>query len=386
MDNQKLEKDYREAVQQMYKAIVVEGTQAYAPLDAARTSANVFHLLPQVPVDAHPELLRQIYFNQRRAHADQYHLDVLLRNVTEEGVGLSAIFGGRPSIVCAYHYGAYRLVLPHLMTRGVKVSMLIDHRVAQAQGTDFQDILGRMCAQRGLPAENFRIRDTANPSMLLSLMRDIRAGYSVLVFLDGNIGADRDPGESAHTIPVPFLDATLHSRGGVAALSHMARCPIVPVLTPRTHEAVWASRFEALAPIVPENEARDAYVRRACAAMWSPLDWILRVDPLPWESWRYVDRSLDLDQLQARHRLSHDDADPAQVMFDDQRYALSDENDEPVLFDRLTYRVRTITPTMFGFLQQFRGTPRSRDDALAQPKMTPQAWRQLVTLGVLKAA
>jgi hypothetical protein len=120
--------------------------------------------------------------------------------------------------------------------------------------------------------------------------------------------------------------------------------------------------------------------------MWATLDAALRANPLPWESWRYMDRSMDLAQVQARHRVLCTHADPQHVVFDEHRYALSYENAKWVLFDRVTYRLRTITPTMYGFLQQFRGTASSRVDALAQSKMTPDIWRQLITLGVLKAA
>jgi KDO2-lipid IV(A) lauroyltransferase len=378
--------EYVQAVAQLRASILGDQSQAYTPVETARTSANLFHLRPEIPVDLHADLTRRIYFHQRRAHLDQFFLDALVPGVHEIGPQVTIPLSGSPAIVCTYHYGPYRLLLPHLLLRGVKVSMLIDQRVADAQGGELEDILRRFCTRWNLPQENFRIRDTSKPGMLLSLRRDLRAGYSVLVFIDGNIGADRDMGAGEHTAPVPFLDATLHSRTGVAVLANMARVPIVPVLMKRSVHDELTNELHALAPIGPGYGEREDCVRHACVAMWQPLDAALRADPLPWESWRYVDRSLDLAQLQARHPPSPGDGDPSRVIFNEERFALDASNAEPVLFDRVTYRLRPLSPSLLRFLEQFRGTPRSCEYALAQPKMTPATWRQLLDLGVLQAA
>lgn len=378
--------EYLQAVTQLRQSILGDPAQAHTPVEAARISANLFHLRPDLPVDSHAQITRRIYFHQRRAHLDQFHLDALVPGVHEIGPQVTIPLAGTPAIVCTYHYGAYRLVLPHLLLRRVKVAMLIDRRVADAQGAEFEGILRGFCTRWNLPQDYFRIHDTSRPSMLLSLRRDLRAGYTVLVFIDGNIGSDRDTGEGEHTVPVPFLGATLHSRTGVAVLSHLAKVPIVPVLMKRSEHDELSHELHALAPIGPGSGERKDYVRHACAAMWQPLDDALRADPLPWESWRYVDRSLDLVQLQARHPASPSDGDPLRVILNEERFALDASHAEPVLFDRVTYRLRPLSPSLLRFLEQFRGTPRSSQYALAQPKMTPATWRQLLDAGILQSA
>lgn len=374
--------NYRNAVEDLRRQVFEDQSAAYSKYDAGRTSASLFHLCPHLDTAEHPRLLRYIYFNQRRAHLDQYHLELLVPNVSVEGDGAQALFSGQPSIVCSYHYGAYRLVLPYLLSRGLKISMLIDHRVADAQGKDFDAILGAFCATRGLPSENFRIRDTANPTMLLSLVRDIRAGFTVLVFVDGNIGAGQD--NSEHFTPLPFLGATLRSRVGVAVVSHLAKCPIIPVLAPRDEDALWGTRFQVCAPITPDGQDRETYAARASGALWTPLENAIADAPLPWESWRYVDRSLDIAALEARHPVAVADTDPDAVVFNARRFVLDEGESSPVLFDRVNYRVHTISSILFQFLKQFLDMPRSRHYALSQPKMNEAMWRKLIEMGVLQ--
>lgn len=378
-----LKEKYQIAVADLRRKIIDERSSAYDKYDTGRVSASLFHLRPDISIAQHPDILPQIYFNQCCAHADQYHLDLLVPNVSAQGDGMATLFGGQPSIVCAFHYGAFRLVLPFALSRGLKISMLIDHRVAEAQGKDFKNILQQFCSDRNLPETNVRIRDTANASMLLSLVRDIRAGYTVLVFLDGNIGAGQDVNPNVHAVPVDFLGATLHSRMGVAILSYLTQCPIIPVLTPRVPDCLWATQFQAHAPILPNDTERDAYVGSACAAMWAPLEQAVRKDLLPWESWRYVDRSLDIQELQARHCPVPEAVESGVVLFNDRRFVLADDYNEPILFDRAAYRVHTITPTLFKLLRQFVGTPHSKQYALAQPRMSPATLKQLVDAGVL---
>ncbi len=383
MDSTAKEK-YQNTVEELHRKIFDDRTLAYSKYDTGRTSASLFHLRPEIAIAQHSHILRQIFFNQRRAHADQYHLDLLIPNVSVEGEGAATLFSGLPTIMCSFHYGAYRLVLPYALSRGLKISMLIDHRVAKDQGRDFQEILSTFCAARNLPNANVRIRDTANPAMLLSLIRDIRAGFTILVFIDGNMGAGQGTNANDHTTPIDFLGAKLHSRMGVTMVSHLAKCPIIPVLAHRDANCLWTTRFHVFAPIAPKGDTeRDTYLFRASSALWAPLEQAVREDPVPWESWRYVDRFLDIEALRAPHQQLYRDAEPEIVVFNDRRFVLANDYKEPILFDRATYRVHTITPTLFKYLHQFVGMPRSRQYALTQPKMSLGTWRKLVDMDVL---
>jgi hypothetical protein len=384
--NSGLQEKYETKISQLRRDIVELCVDTrYSTLQKARASASLFHLLPNIAVEHHPETLRRIDFYQCWAAQDQLHLDLLLPHTELAGDGLDCVISGVPKIICAFHYGSYRLILPLLLRSELKISMLIDHRVADTQSSEFHSILHQYCATEQIPESNYKIRDTSSPSVLLSLIRDIRAGYCVLIFIDGNLSIGGAKADRDHTVPVPFLGATLFSRAGLAVLSHVAKCPIVAMLAHRNPDCVWRNRIVAHEPIEAGNSDRPSFVPKVCAALWKTLQDALTADPLPWEPWRYVDNFLDLESLAQRQQSLSGKSQPLEtVTFNTQRFALEISHNQYALFDRATYMIYNISAAFFNFLSLFYSNPRPRDFALTHPSMNTKLWTKLLDMGVLQ--
>jgi hypothetical protein len=384
--NTGLQEKYETKISQLRRDIVeLHIDTRYSTLQKARASASLFHLLPNIDVEDHPQTLRKIDFYQCWAAQDQFHLDLLAPSTELTGEGRDRVICDAPKIICAFHYGSNRLILPLLLRSGQKISMLIDHRVADTQSSEFHSILHQYCATEQIPESNYKIRDTSSPSVLLSLIRDIRAGYSVLIFLDGNLSIGGAKGDRDHTVPVPFLGATLFSRAGLAVLSHVAKCPIVAMLAHRNPDCTSRNRVVAHEPIEAGDSDRSSYVPKVCAALWKTLQDALAADPIPWEPWRYVDNFLDLESLAKRQQRLPDNSQPPEtIAFNTQRFALENSHVQYALLDRATYMIYNISAAFFNFLSLFYSNPRTRDFALTHPGMNAKLWKKLLDMGVLQ--
>lgn len=130
-------------------------------------------------------------------------------------------------------------------------------------------------------------------------------------------------------------------------------------------------------PIHVDGDDRDALCQRACASVWHTLGDRLMIEPEQWESWRYVDLSLDLEDLVGRHATRGPQGiDQGPLRFNDQRYMLSLEGDEATLYDRLGYRVIPINRSLFDELARASAEPGYKIESR-------KLLRQCVDLGVL---
>lgn len=221
---------------------------------------------------------------------------------------------------------------------------------------------------------------------MLTLLRDLRDGYSVLTFIDGNLGVGADSKDQGHRLSVTFLGASLYARTGMAHLSRMAKCPILPVVTRRDQADPRLNHIEVLGPIMPELQDREAHALNVVSELWRILAEKVKRVPTQWESWRYIDRSLDLASLAIRYQMPERTVDELhEILFNDHRYAISDDEKAPILFDRVSYRSYFISRALIDFLREFVGNPRTRDFALSHSQMTSSALARFIERGILSA-
>jgi lauroyl/myristoyl acyltransferase len=309
--------------------------------------ANFYHLCPELPWSAVLAAARALYRNQRRATIDLQHLAELMPQVdVRDRSGLS--IGREPAIFCASHYAGYRLIGPLLMSLKVPVTIVIDRHVARAQGDSFSDALYRYARRMRLPKDCFVFRDTSEPSLLLGLARDVRAGRSLLFYLDGNSGSDASTARNDHTIAVDFLGNRLTSRAGIPSLSAMTGAPVVPIRMSRS-----AGVTENLAEFLPAmrlgNDDCSTFVRNVLQMLWSLIGEQVEVDPTQWESMRYVNKFV---------RFGADRRDPADrlptgtIVFDRDRFSVRPDLKEKIIFDRRTLQLHTIGDPLATLLEQ----------------------------------
>lgn len=153
---------YWDGISELKQKVFHSMAKTYSKLEQGRISASLFHLRPEIPVPDHELTIRDIYFHQRWAERDQNHLELLVPALRQTGAGLALLDSSSVKVLCGFHLGSYRLIVPYTLSRGMKVSMLIDKRVAEKQASDFYRLVGEFCTALHIPQASFRIRDTSS--------------------------------------------------------------------------------------------------------------------------------------------------------------------------------------------------------------------------------
>lgn len=346
----------------------------------ATVSASLYNLLPKLPVADYQAAVARIRTAERLATVDQRHFNAIIPALELTGEPVDPAAG--PAIYCSYHLGPYRVAVPYLVNCGVPLTVVTDKGVQKQQGDVFKKLMRQFCDDHEIPIENCQWRDTSEGSLLLSLVRDLRQGRSVFFYIDGNTSVnDTVSARQKNTLLVPFMGASIFARAGVATLSHLAKCRIVPIIMRRNLASAKCVTADIKQPFVVESSDRAAHNRHATAWMWSILETELNCDPFSWEPWRYVHRFLDLEPIEKAER--DDPVEPslfnneASLAFDDRRFAMGGYADENYLFDRKLYKFYPISRKFRAALEQASRT------GVAAKALGPHITNRLITMRAL---
>lgn len=323
-------------------------------------SASLYNLLPAVPLADHDALIKDMLFHQQWAVRDQVHLQ-LVDELIADGEQHCGAAQDKPTIFCSYHLGSYRLLIPYLVSKKIKFTLLIDSAVANLQRRDFDEVARRAAQWFGAPEDCCNIIDTAQGGVMFTMLRQLKQGRSLVVFIDGNSGVDAGRSGVDNRIAVDFFGQILDARKGVAYMSHMANVSMTPVVLSRDPGDLWKNHISFRAPVVPDAaEEKDAYARRAVQNLYHILEAAIASHPQQWESWFYVEQSLLLSKVEPEAR-PHDVnslADDTCLAFDNARFSLTvPAENECLLFDRKHYRSTFISPAFMAFLAMFTAHP-----------------------------
>ncbi|WP_080237189.1 lysophospholipid acyltransferase family protein [Spirosoma rigui] len=299
-------------------------------------SANMENIMPFIPRSQHESLFRELLLQQAFTTFDQQCLSA------GDLVKLSGAYDvftkmEGPKIYCTYHLGSYRQLTSVLFRNGVDCVLLVGNTMNRQQGGDLQAHIDGLREKHGL-TNVFRIVETGSPSAGLTVLRELKAGRSLIVYVDGSPETAPEPGEENQFLSVKFGHRRVMTRKGVGYLSHAAGVPIVPVVSYR--KASLTNVLHFLNPIRPIRESnRDMYCQEAMQQLYDAFWPYLSRYPGQWEGWNYIQSFLEPEAPQrgTNGRRS------ARPVFNQDRYSLCDLEQAPILFDRRLYQTYEIT-------------------------------------------
>ncbi|AQG81877.1 hypothetical protein [Spirosoma montaniterrae] len=299
-------------------------------------SANVQNILPYISQSEHETLFREVLLQQVFSTFDQQCLSagdlVKLRDAQKL---LSPSDG--PKIYCTYHLGSYRLLTSVLFRRGVDCVLLVGSNMNRNQGDGMLEHIQALRQKHGL-TNVFRVVEAGSPSVGLTILRELKAGRSLIVYVDGSPETAPQPGDEASFLSIRFGNRQVLARKGVGYFSHAAGVPIVPVVSYR--EPDLTNVLHCLKPVRPiRHSDREMYCREAMQQLYDGLWDYLKQYPGQWEGWNYIHSFLE-PQTHKRQQAKPTTARP---IFNKNRYSLCDFEQAPVLFDRQSYQTYEIT-------------------------------------------
>lgn len=342
----------------------------------ATVGANASRMLPGFEVADAPAFTREVMWHQLWSAEDQDHPDLLRSlRVDDPDDRIARAAQGTGTIFCTFHTGSYRL-LPYLLgVSGVALSLIADAEFVATQGD--AAIAGMAEAQRVLTGKEgapLKLLVAEDPGMPLRAARLLRGGASVVLYLDGNTGVGGPLARNGNQVALRLCGEMLAARKGAAFLSHLAKAPIVPVISSRPD---WLRReitvFDPLCP--EEGQAREDYCEAATRRLFAFLEEHVRAYPSQWEAWLYVHKFF----LESGADV---DAGPL-YRFNARRFGLGRQDQATLLVDKATMRGRPIDAVLEETLRAFMKPRPLMAFETGRQTVSPAALNELGEAGIL---
>lgn len=248
--------------------------------------ANVKHFMPNRAKDKLEQAFREVCLHQHLSWKD------LNNEQQEEQPSISGIepsffesIIARPGIICTYHLGSYRMINKLLSKAEIPFSLLVNANVFEEESK--QETGG------GGFVRDFDLIDAEQPTALLKMMRALKKGKSLLVYIDGNTGVNS--GKENHVV-VEFMSGRLWVRKGIAVLAQLMQCPIYPLSCLRT--SLYSLAYSSAEAIIPPKgkQPDPLFVQQTMQKLYKQLEKIVYTQPFQWECWLYLHQFMVLPE------------------------------------------------------------------------------------------
>ncbi|MGA0557745.1 hypothetical protein ACO2Q8_13905 [Larkinella sp. VNQ87] len=338
-------------------------------------SASVQNILPEIPIEKHEDLFQKLLLQQVYTTFDQQFLSAndLLQT---KGPIRTLLQNRQPNIYCTFHLGSYRLLTSYLYRNGVDLALLVSRGTYQEQGKAIWDTIKGLQKKHNL-TNSFQILDAEQTSSTLQIIRELRAGTSLVIFIDGVTSTTGLNRQEDKEIQVRFGNQNVWARKGVGFLSYVTQTPIVPVISYREKNLNNVLSF--LDPVVPEpNCDRESYCRHSLQLLYDSFWQYLTKYPEQWEGWNYIHKFLDQHELEQQAETKPLRRQTKRVAFNHERYSVCDLEDSPILFDRRLYVTYEISSDLRDFLLQI-GTIDTPEEVLGTDLYLDLLSKQIIT-------
>lgn len=297
-------------------------------------SANLLNFLPAVPVDTHETLFSQMLQHQQLSLLD-YRYPCAAAQVHTEGAYNEAIalLKQRPGIICTFHMGSNRVLNHLLAAAGIPYAVVAANHIARGEGEAFSELYAREYNQQ----QPFTVIEAQQPNAGLQMLRELKKGKSILIYIDGNTGSGDDSIHNENRTRIDFLNGHIYARSGVAYLSHLANVPVIPAISYRTSLSCIRLRMEhAIYPDTAMN--RKQYAAVATQQIYNAFAPLLQQYPEQWECWMYLHKIVDCHAFRSTDNTTQE-AQPATGAFylNKSRYGVFNIGEEWYLFHKQSY-------------------------------------------------
>ena len=255
-------------------------------------SAALVNYLPETPIEQHEKIFKNILLHKKLSILEQSTYEALDYVETENLTGeILSQLKTKPVIICTFHSGSYRILNLFLTKNKIPYSLVIGKDIVQQEGASFHSLYN------ALPGNNqqsdFNIIDAEKANVGLQMLKELKKGRSLLLYIDGNTGAGAATTKNDNRCTVNFLNQQLYARKGIAFLAHAAKVPIVTIVSYRKSWENICLKF--CDPIFPDaNKERAIFAEEATQQIYDLFAPIIKKYPEQWEAWLYIHKAANI--------------------------------------------------------------------------------------------
>ncbi len=299
------------------------------------------------------EFYKAILFNRDWAIMDEDYEEPLKETVIRGDQTYLRHENG-PVIFCTFHSGSYRLINFLLAKNGINFSLVIDDTAVNLQGEKFLRMYDKINRPDN-PQKLFNIINAEKQNVGINMIRRIRSGQNLLLYLDGNSGVGGMDRTDDKLVDVQFFGQTIKARKGISYIAHRTSTPIVPVVSYRENGK---NVIEILAAIYPDQQLSSAgFSKEATQQLYQALEQRISTRIEQWEGWLYINKFTVVPEPISA--VPEGQIDPSNIQFNNQRYHLyKNEQAQAILFDRQSYDYFQISDSLFEVFETTRTSGR----------------------------
>jgi len=260
-------------------------------LDYLKVKANLQYFTQDTLSKDPFDFFKHTWFYDKLTERDQKQSNPL-EHVTMKGQ-LPA--PDQPAIYCSFHLGSYRLISYLLTKNNTNFSLLVSKEETENNTEVYTELIDSFIEKNDSKG-SFNVLCAENERIGFQLIRELKKGNSILVYLDGNNGIGGVNRKDDKLVPVDFLGRNILARKGISFISHFINVPIVPIFSYRPE--VYNQVLEVLPPIYPNKEMeREQYAQQTTQQLFDLFSDYLVQYPAEWNGWFYFNNFVDKSTL-----------------------------------------------------------------------------------------
>lgn len=335
-------------------------------------SANLLNFLPDISPDKHIELFEQILVHKKLSKLEQ-NSDWALRYLKTENLQISDLeeLKSKPAIICTFHTGSYRIINAFLVKNKVPYTLVIGNSIIAEEGQDYYTQYHGLAGHDS--TNGFNIIDAENPRSGLQMLRELKKGKCLLLYIDGNTGAGDSTINNDNKYAINFLEQQLFARKGIGFLAHAANVPIIPVINYR--EGWNDIRLRFYKAIIPDpSESREVFSKKVIQCLYDTVAPVIKKYPEQWEAWLYLHKVANVSNCLTPLRGK---ANGKLVRFNLRDYGVFSINKKKFLFQKNNYTSYPINNSLYAILKD------SIEYPFDKSKLRKSVFKELEGKGVL---
>lgn len=267
------------------KAKIWQGDLMAAQFNIA--SASLSNYLPQISFSEHGNIFKNIFLHQQLSMFEQSFYDlpdyVVYENLNRDVRRLLEKGG---SIICTFHTGAYRLINLFLAKHKLPFTLVLSKEAMETQGRDFEKMFAEI-NKGDTGRADLKLIDAESPSSALNMIKDIKKGRNLVIYIDGNTGAGNETNSNQNNCVIDFLNQKIFARQGVGYLAHTLQVPVLTVVSYRKSFSDIRLRFfdPIFSDVQKDKAAAAAKITQHIYDLAAP---IIKEYPDQWDAWLYL--------------------------------------------------------------------------------------------------
>lgn len=336
-------------------------------------SAGLVNYLPAISAEQHATLYQQLLMHQQLSVQEQFE-PAVLNKISCEGDAQAGLLymKQQPAIVCTMHTGSYRVLNLYLLQQGISFALVAGKEVLEKEGDAFRKMY-RLLSEK--EDAELQLIDAEESHAGIQMLRALKTGKSLVLYLDGHTGAGTKTNENANSCVVDFLNQQLYVRKGIAYLAHAAKVPIMPVACYRKSMEDMRLLFYDL---MPANELmnRDDFAVATTQQLYTLFSELIARYPEQWEGWLTIHQNVKLINrvtIQRPTVLKKGE----NLLFDCARFGIFKTGGMPFLLDKYRYLFYPVSDELYELLLC------CKQEAIERTRMNNELLGLMLEMGVV---